>query len=180
MKPNKRNAERVSKTDQTMKNERANAEVVWKQFEDVTIPGLKLGLVDRAVYSYLLVHSRLEGKRKLRFSIYWLADGVRLCPNAVRPALRRLGAHGALRVLERSQEGHLAEVYLPEEIAVISPDSREAGKPAPTPKEPAAGIEEVDFFNMRKLRKAIHARERGRCFYCLRPINGRMQSLDHV
>ena len=137
MKPNKRNADRVSKTDQTMKNERANAEVVWKQFEDVTIPGLKLGLVDRAVYSHLLVHSRLEGKRQLRFSIYWLAEGVRLCPNAVRPALRRLGAHGALRVLERSQEGHLVEVYLPEEI-VTRPDSREASKLAPTPESPAA------------------------------------------
>ena len=29
-------------------------------------------------------------------------------------------------------------------------------------------------------RQAIHARERGRCFYCLRQTNGRMQCIDHV
>ena len=180
MKPNKPNAGRVSKVDQKMKNKKANAEVVWKQFEDVMIPRLDLCLADRAVYSHLVRHSRLEGKRQFRFSIAWLAEGARLCDETVRPALRRLSDHGALRVLERSKAGHLVEVHLPEEIPAIWPDPREAGKPAPTPKSLAASMEEVDFFKTPELRQAIHGRERGRCFYCLRQTNGRMQCLDHV
>ena len=32
----------------------------------------------------------------------------------------------------------------------------------------------------RALRQAIHARERGRCFYCLRRIPSRVHCLDHV
>jgi|SRR5690242_449432 len=163
-----------------MKPKIPNALLVWKQFEDVMIPRLNLGLIDRAVYSHLLRHSRLEGKHQFCFSIPWLAEGVRLCRNAVRPSLRRLGHRGALRILERSQAGHLVEVYLPEEIAAIWPDSRETAKPRHTPKSPAPSLEEVDFFNLRKLRWAIHTRDRGHCFYCLRQVNGRMQSLDHV
>ena len=33
---------------------------------------------------------------------------------------------------------------------------------------------------MRPLRQAIHAREDGRCFYCLRPITCKRWCLDHV
>ena len=163
-----------------MKSKKTNAEVVWKQFEDVMVPRLDLCLADRAVYSHLVRHSRLEGKLQFRFSIAWLAEGARLCKETVRPALRRLSDHGALRVLERSKAGHLVEVHVPEEIPAIWPDAREAGKPAPTPKSLAASLEEIDFFKTPELRQAIHARERGRCFYCLRQTNGRMQCLDHV
>lgn len=83
-------------------------------------------------------------------------------------------------MLERSKAGHLVEVYLPEEIPAIWADPSEVGKPAPTPKSLAASLEEVDFFKTPELRQAFHARERGRCFYCLRQTNGRMQCLDHV
>ena len=31
-----------------------------------------------------------------------------------------------------------------------------------------------------ELRRAIHARERGRCFYCLRRVASRLECLDHV
>jgi hypothetical protein len=85
--------------------------------------------------------------------------------------------HGALRVLERSKAGHLVEVHVPEEIPAIWPDAGAAGKPAPAPKSLAASLEEVDFFKTPELRQAIHGRERGRCFYCLRQTNGRTQCL---
>jgi len=163
-----------------MKSKKANAEVVWKQFEDVMVPRLDLCLADRAVYSHLVRHSRLEGKLQFRFSIAWLAEGARLCKETVRPALRRLVDHGALRVLERSKAGHLVEVHVPEEIPAIWPDAGAAGKPAAAPKSLAASLEEVDFFKTPELRQAIHGRERGRCFYCLRQTNGRMQCIDHV
>jgi 5-methylcytosine-specific restriction endonuclease McrA len=38
----------------------------------------------------------------------------------------------------------------------------------------------VDFLKNLELRRAIHARERGRCFYCLRRISPRLECLDHV
>ena len=44
---------------------------VWKQFEDLLIPGLRLSISDRAVYSHLLRHSRLEGKQLLQFFEAW-------------------------------------------------------------------------------------------------------------
>jgi hypothetical protein len=94
------------------------------------VPRLDLCLADRAVYSHLVRHSRLEGKLQFRFSIAWLAEGARLCKETVRPALRRLVDHGALRVLEGSKAGHLVEVHVPEEIPAIWPDAGAAGKPA--------------------------------------------------
>jgi len=53
-------------------------------------------------------------------------------------------------------------------------------------KEDGAGagaaieIEEADFLQNTTLRKAIHARERGLCFYCLRRTTSTVQCLDHV
>jgi len=42
-----------------MKNKKPNAEHIWKQFEDLLVPRLRLSVIDRAVYSHLLRHSRL-------------------------------------------------------------------------------------------------------------------------
>ena len=77
-----------------MKNKKPNAELVWKHFEDFLVPRLRLSITDRAVYSHLLRHSRLEGKVELRFSIPWLARGVGLCGNSTRWAVRRLVSRG--------------------------------------------------------------------------------------
>jgi len=63
-----------------MENQKPNAELVWKQFEDVLVPRLNPGLVGRAVYSHLVRHSRLEGKLQLRFSIAWLTHGTTFLP----------------------------------------------------------------------------------------------------
>jgi hypothetical protein len=59
-----------------MKNKKLNAVHVWKQMEDLVVPRLHLSVFDRAVYSHLLRHSRLEGRPELRFSIQWLARGA--------------------------------------------------------------------------------------------------------
>ena len=99
-----------------MKNKKLNAELIWKHFEDFLVPRLRLSITDRAVYSHLLRHSRLEGSTRLRFSISWLARGARLSTNPARWAVRRLIAHGALRLLERSKAGHVVKVLLPDEI----------------------------------------------------------------
>jgi hypothetical protein len=46
------------KEGKNMKSKKTNAEVVWKQFEDVMVPRLDLCLADRVVYSHLVRHSQ--------------------------------------------------------------------------------------------------------------------------
>src|SRR5258707_478680 len=123
-----------------MKTKNPNAELVYKQIEDLLVPHLRLSSTDRAVYSHLLRHSRLEAKLRLRFSMAWLARGTRLCDGAARPAVRRLIAHGALRLIECSKAGHLVQVLLPDEICSRSPaptvrqSAPPQGPPAPSPR----------------------------------------------
>jgi 5-methylcytosine-specific restriction endonuclease McrA len=154
-----------------MKNKKPNAEHIWKQFEDLLVPRLRLCVKERAMYSHLLRHSHLEGRRRLRFSISWLARGVRLTDGPVRDSPRRLFTRGVLRLVQRSRAGHLIEVRLPEEIR----GARESAPPLRTTRNDAA-----DFLESRSLRQAIHARERGRCFYCLGRTTRLVRCLDHV
>src|SRR5207245_1438495 len=69
-----------------MKSKKLNAVHVWKQMEDLVVPRLRLSVIDRVVYSYLLSHGRLEGRLELRFSILWLARGACLSTASVRKA----------------------------------------------------------------------------------------------
>ena len=157
---------------------RLDAEAIWKQIEDVVVPQLRLSVIDHVVYSHLVRHSRLEGKRRLRFSILWLARNICLSGCPTREAVRRLAAQGVLRLVERSKAGHVVEVRLPEEICGVRAKAiraREAAREAD-----ATDIENVDFLKTLELRRAIHAREGGKCFYCLRRITPRLECLDHV
>ena len=171
-----------------MKNKKPNAELAWKQLEDHLAPRLRLSVIERAVYAHLLRHSRLEGKLRLRFSIRWLARNIRLSTGPVREAVRRLVAQGAMRLVQRSKAGHVVEVRLPEEIRperLNGIENRCSGNEDGA-REDGAGagaainIEEADFLQNTTLRKAIHARERGQCFYCLRRTSTAVQCLDHV
>jgi 5-methylcytosine-specific restriction endonuclease McrA len=163
-------------------NKKPNAERVWKQFEDSLVPRLALSVTDRAVYSHLLRHSRLEGKLRLHFSISWLARGACLSGGPVREAVRRLAAKGVLRMVERSRHGHVIEVRLPEEIRAARPETIAAHSPARSARiaAQAADLEQTDFLRTRALRQTIHSREGGFCFYCLSRLNKRIQCLDHA
>lgn len=143
-----------------MKIAKPNAELVWKQLEDFVVPRLALSVTDRAVYSHLLRHSRLEGKLRLRFSIPWLARGVRLTGGPVRDAVRRLVSQDALRLVERSKAGHVTEVRLPEEIRSACREGMPAEEAAAANGAEAqvGNLEEADFMQSRALRQAIHAR----------------------
>ncbi len=162
-----------------MKLKIPNGARVWKQLDDFVVPNLSLNTIDRAVYSYLLRHSRLEGKCRLCFSVLWLARGVRLCHDSARRSMHRLFARGALRLIERSKAGHVVEILLPEEIPVSGPNPCKGRVRLRSQKVPRT-IEELDFFRSVALRKAIYARERGSCFYCLRRLSRRLQCVDHV
>ena len=158
-----------------MKTKTVNARVVWKQFEDRLVPRLRLSVIDRAVYSHLFRHTRLEGKLRIRFTLSWLARGIRLCRASARESVRRLVDQGALRLVELSKAGYVVEVRSPEEIPLARPDRNTSASGA----QPL-NVEDADFLRNKELGRTIHARERGRCFYCLRRTNARTQCLDHV
>jgi len=162
-------------TGKPTKNSRPNALRIWKQLEEHLVPQLRLSVTDRAVYAYLLSHSRLEGRPRLRFSILGLARQIHVSGKPLREAVRRLADYGAVRLVERSRTGHLVEVRLPEEIR----GAREPGA-SRTGNDGASRLEGTDFWRPLKLRQAIHAREGGLCFYCLRKIRARLHCLDHV
>jgi predicted DNA-binding transcriptional regulator len=90
-----------------MKTNKPDAKLVWKQLEDDLVPRVGLNLTERVVYAHLVRQTRLEGKRQLRFSIVWLARSVCLSDRPVRHAVRSLAAKGALRLVDRTQAGHL-------------------------------------------------------------------------
>ena len=160
-----------------MTTKKANAEQVWKDFEDDLAPRLRLQTMDRVVYLYLLRHSRLEGEVRLQFSILWLARGTGLCISSVRDAVRRLIGHRVLRLVQRNREGHVIDVRTPSEVR--GGRRRRIASP-PVGRTCAFDFDKVDFLKSPELRQAIHAREGGRCFYCLSRITPATRCLDHV
>src|SRR5258708_26494170 len=170
-----------------MKSKMINAVQVWKQLEDLVVPRLHLSVIDRAVYSHLLRHSRLEGREQFRFSILWLARGACLSCGTARKGVRSLVAKGALRLAERSKAGHVVKVCLPEEIRRVRAGKIAAcaakylpGVGRPPGVVNGGNLEEADFLEGGALREAIHAREGGFCFYCLRRLRPMVRCLDHV
>jgi hypothetical protein len=143
-----------------MKIKKPNAELVWKQLEDLLAPCLRLSVFDRTVYSHLLRHSRLEAKLRLRFSILGLARNLRLSPATIREGVRLPGEIRAVR------------------LSLIESQATAKGETAGA--HAAINLEEADFLQTVTLRKAIHARERGQCFYCLRSTAPSVRCLDHV
>jgi hypothetical protein len=163
-----------------MNNEKLDAVQVSKQMEDLLVPQLNFSLADRVIYSYLFRHSRLEGKLQLQFSISWLARSVGLSMKFTRDTVRRLIARGVLHLVEcncRSQ--HVVRVRLPLEVKGVCSEKIAAHRPAPAPRA-VINIEEADFMENQVLRRAIHEREVGRCFYCSRRITHHRRCLDHV
>ncbi len=98
-----------------MKEKKIDAIEVWKEL-DALAPRLGLSVIDRTVYLHLLRLTHVEGRRRLRFSILGIAPHLGLSGGPVREAVRRLMDKGALRLIERSNIGHLVEVRLPGEI----------------------------------------------------------------
>lgn len=159
-----------------MKGKKLDGVEVWKEFEDVAAR-LNLKVTERAVYMHLLRHTRMEGKRRERFTIAEVADKIGISRGPVREAMRRLADHGALQFIERSYSGHLLEVRLPGEV----PGARRKRKASVPGKAPGvAHLEQMNFLTSQAPRQAIHAREGGRCFYCRRRTSSRSRCLDHV
>jgi 5-methylcytosine-specific restriction endonuclease McrA len=160
-----------------MPTKKPNAEQVWKEFEDHLAPRLGLSTIDRVVYSHLVRHSRLEGKLRLQFALSWLARGTDLSRPSVREAVRRLIGHRVLRLVQRSKAGHLVEVRIPNEVRAGRP--REIARRAAR-RTRAFDLDDLDWLKHPALRRAVHDREGGRCFYCLSRVSTATRCLDHV
>src|SRR5215475_785726 len=166
-----------------MPDKKVDVKVLWIQFEDVLTPALGLTIKERAVYCHLLRHSLVVGKQRLRFAVTAMARTLSIGPGAARDAVRRLDELGALRVLERGKTGHFVEMRLPEKIRAVRPSKGASSVLAREEAEgdrAAATMEVTDFWKSWSLRQAIHARERGSCFYCLRRTLTNIRCLDHV
>lgn len=161
-----------------MNHEKINAVEVWKEL-DALAPKLGLTVIDRTVYLHLLRLTHVEGRRRVRFSILGIAPHLGLSGHPVREAVRRLMDKGALRLIERSNIGHLVEVRLPGEVRAPR-RRRGAGGTFALLSPSGANLDEVDFLRTGALRQAIHVREGGVCFYCLRRTPSRAHCLDHV
>jgi len=157
-----------------MKGRTIDAVEVCREFEDVLAPRLKLTVIDRTVYYHLLRHSRFQGEVRLRFTLAGLGTKLGLSRRPVQNAVRRLGNHGLLQLVDRDYNGHLVEVRLPSEVR--APRARRASRTAKLSPD----LDGMDFFNTKSLRQTIHAREGGLCSYCLRRIPGGARCLDHV
>lgn len=147
-----------------MKTKELDVVQVCKQFEDVVAPRLRLKPIERAVYWHLLRHSRLEGKRRLRFSLVWLGGHLGVTDTSARWAVRRLVAKKVLRLIERSTLGHVVEVRLPEEVRM--PGAPETARSGAAKLPRGTRLDQVDFMATRALRQAIHF-ARGRQMFLL-------------
>ena len=160
-----------------MKDKKIDAVEVWKEL-DALAPRLGLSVIDRAVYLHLLRLTHVEGRRRLRFLILGIAPHVGISGGPVREAVRRLMDRGAVRLIERSNIGHLVEVRLPGEVR--APRGSRTGTGSRDKLPGSVNLDEVDFLRTGALRQAIHVREGGVCFYCLRRTPSRAHCLDHV
>ena len=163
-----------------MTNKTINAARVWKQFEDLLAPTLNFSVYDRAVYSHLFRHSRLVGKLDVQFSLDRLALGAGMSRSGARQALRRLEARGVLRLVRHSyQARHVVRLNLPSEVRGVRAAKNASARSAFVTRY-RADIEKVDFLRYQNLRRSIHQRERGKCFYCLRRVTTHNRCFDHV
>ena len=96
---------------------------------------------------------------------------------ATRGSVRSLVARGVLELIERNcRTQHVVRVRLPLEVKAV----RAPKIGSPQPAKSAINIEEADFVEKQILRRSLHDREGGNCFYCMRRTGQRNWCLDHV
>lgn len=151
--------------------ENFDAAQVWAQIEDCLVPYLRLDELERALYYYLMRHTRVQGQRTVRTSRMALVRNAGLGPTAVRARLRSLTRKGCLKLVECNLTGQLVEVFTPEEVP---------GCVNFVPTEEPVDWEGANCWKNPKLREAILRREKKRCFYCLRSLGRGTAMLDHI
>ena len=150
----------------------------FAQLQDYLAP--KLDTYEQAIYLYVFRHSRLLGlpevtigfkSARTRMACGIGEKGKPMSENTAYVKLQSLQAKGCLEILATERNGRRVRLHLPTEIPdLIRP---EVGMATPDP-------EQIDYFATDKGRAAILERESGRCFYCLRKIDGTTYVIEHV
>lgn len=146
-------------------------EKVIRHCEDHLFSAKSFSVQERVLYYHLLRHSRLEGQEQILVALLPLASALGVAESTVRECIRGLHERGCIRIVERSRQGHLIRVPLPEEIPGVVPAA------AP---EIEVKLEDLDLFTGRRFIAALMARERNKCFYCFKAIRPETSELDHV
>lgn len=141
------------------------------QCEDHLFRFGKFTVRERALYYHLLRLTHVEGRATRLVAILPLAQSMGVAESSVREDIRALHERGFVVIEDRSRNGHLVRVVLPEEVPGALP---------PPPEVPDVDIESADVFTGRRYLRALLAREDGRCFYCLKAVKPESCELDHV
>lgn len=141
-----------------------------RDIEDRLFPSLHLDVWERVVYYHLLRRSRVEGLDVTTIGILLLAEAVGVSETRIRETIRALHDKGCVRIEDRSAKGHTVRLLLPAEIPSLAGPLK--------PQLPQ--VEEIDFYTNRKHVVELLAREKSRCFYCLRVLTVEQCALDHV
>ncbi len=144
---------------------------IIKQCEDHLFPTLQFSVRERVLYYHLLRHTHLEGKSSALFTLLPLANATGVSESSSREDIRSLNERGCIKIEDRSRNGHLVRVFLPEEIEGVLPTAALASE---------VDIEALDFYSNRRFISALLAREDQRCFYCLKSIRAESCELDHT
>ena len=144
---------------------------VVKQCEDHLFPTLKFTVRERALYYHLLRHTRLDERPSALFALLPLANAIGISESSSREDIRGLHERGCIKIEDKSRNGHLIRVLLPEEIDGVLPQAN---------SELPIDIEALDFYSSRQFIAALLEREDNRCFYCFKGIRTESCELDHV
>lgn len=155
-----------------------NLKAIIEDFEDYLAP--KLDTYEQAIYLYVFRHSRVQGKPSavigFKSARRLIASGVGergkpMAEGTCYEKLRSLEEKGCIRIVGTEHKGTRIELFLPSEIAGVTPQSKVATEIA---------LEEMDFFEISENRQLILLRESGKCFYCFRLIDRSNFVIDHI
>jgi DNA-binding FadR family transcriptional regulator len=94
---------------------------VIRQCEDHLFIAKAFSVQERILYYHLLRQSRVEGQEQILVALLPLAKALGVAESTVRECIRSLNERGCLQILDRSRQGHLVRVPLPEEIPGVVP-----------------------------------------------------------
>lgn len=136
---------------------------------------------EQALYLHCFRHSRLVGQREVvigfKSARRRIATGIGeagkpMSEGTCYKKLKSLARKGCIEVVDSTREGMKVRVHVPAEIPGVLPPLQ--------PERAEPNLESVDFFTEPARREAILRREGGRCFYCLRELNGANWLVEHV
>ncbi len=155
-----------------------DARTAIEQFQDYLAP--QLDVYEQAVYLYILRHTRLIGKPRLKVELKTVRNqiakglgrrGSRIGVATCLEKLRSLDAKGCISLSANRASAPTVRVFIPSEMP---------GLIECIGGESTADLESMDFFNDAANRRRVLKREDGRCFYCRRKLSDSNTSIDHV